>query len=360
MAGVRQPVRSGLLCLVVVALCAGRDLCAAEPSPAPLLTSIDELRTFRENPARWKRLINRCAREAGWLPTAVAVFSPHPRYSIFGRRPDALPTLAADTLIAYRAALCYAVSGGLHHARHAQAILDAWARTLRTVEGEQGRAEINFDFPLFVIAADWVRGAGGWDDTPFRRLLTDVVAPLSNAARANNHGNWGVLLEASIGAYLGDRAVLARARARWEALLLDQVAADGSLPRETCRSNTSDWCGGRDKGVNGLSYTHYALLPTTLSAKIFEQQGMSVWNTSAGARLAQAFARAASWTLHPETFPWFAANGGKLADVRNAAYFALLLRHYDNADAARVLADGDIHMDEYELVPMFGPGPVAR
>ncbi len=43
---------------------------------------------------------------------------------------------------------------------------------------------------------------------------------------------------------------------------------------------------------------------------------------------AAVFHRAAFWALHPEQFPYYERNGGKLNGVRNAAYFALLQQIY--------------------------------
>lgn len=180
------------------------------------------------------------------------------------------------------------------------------------------------------------------------------MAPLSNSYRPNNHANWGVLLEASVGAYLGDRELLSHAERRWQELMQVQVAADGSLPLEVCRSDTTDWCGGAHKGINGLSYTHWTLLPTTLAAKVFERQGMDVWRTPGGEKLASAFSQAAAWTTRPDTFPFYASNDGKLNGVRNAAYFALLRQHFSSRDADQVMKDGNLGLDRFDLSLIFG------
>ncbi|WP_204351273.1 hypothetical protein, partial [Serratia marcescens] len=73
---------------------------------------------------------------------------------------------------------------------------------------------------------------------------------------------------------------------------------------------------------------HYTLLPATAAARVFELQGQSVWQTPAGQQLASAYRRAALWTREPERFPAYARNQRQLNGVRNAAYFALLQRHY--------------------------------
>ena len=75
-------------------------------------------------------------------------------------------------------------------------------------------------------------------------------------------------------------------------------------------------------------YKRQFLLPASLAAKIFADQGQAVWQSGAGKLLGAAFDRAAAWTLHPETFPYYASNNGQLQGIRNLSYFALLRRYY--------------------------------
>ena len=261
--------------------------------------------------------------------------------------------------MAYRAGLCYLLTADPRFAATAQRILDAWAGTLRQVATPQGKADANFNLPYMIMAASWVRGVGGWHSAPFDQFLRTTVLPVSQAANPNNHGLWGVLLNASAAAYLGDAPRLRAARARWQQLLRGEVAADGSLPQEMQRSGTTNWRGGPDKGSKGLAYTHYALLPASLTAKIFADQQQPVWHTPGGQLLQAAFGQAAAWTLRPNTFPYFASNGGHLEGVRNAAYFALLLHYYPNQDAEAVLRQGNVGMNGFWLLELFGPAPAG-
>ena len=342
------------------ALAASVAAATARPASAPaaahgaLWLSDADVQSLRADPARTAPLRKRCDKEIDVAAQPVAIFAPPPHYTAQGPvETSSSKHFAGDGNMAWRAALCFAASGDARYARHAQAVISAWADTLVAVRTTQGGSEINFDLPTYVLAASVVRGAGSWDDASFRHLLVDVALPLSHSGRANNHGNWGVLLDASIGAYLDDPALLATARTRWLQLLDAQVAADGALPLEICRSDTADLCGGPREGVNGLGYTHYTLLPATAGARIFELQGQAVWRTPQGGKLAKAYQRAAAWTLHPEQFPYYERNGGMLDGVRNAAYFALLQRIYPDDDAARVLADGKLGMNGLEWLLTF-------
>ena len=162
-------------------------------------------------------------------------------------------------------------------------------------------------------------------------------------------------MDSSAYAYLGDKAGLDKSHARWNELMRDSVSADGSMLHEIERSATSNWIGGPDKGIKGMAYTHYALLPASLSAKIFADQGQPVWKTPEGQLLKSAFDKAAAWTRHPETFPYYASNNGKLEAVRNAAYFALLQNYYPNKDAEAVLNDGEkVGLNGFYLLELFG------
>jgi hypothetical protein len=99
------------------------------------------------------------------------------------------------------------------------------------------------------------------------------------------------------------------------------------------------------------------LLPTTLAAEIFRNQGMDVYRDNAGHSLALAYVRAAAWTLHPETFPYYASNGGHLNGIRNAAYFRILQQRVPNGDGAAVLGQGNLGMDGYAIALLYADHP---
>ncbi|WP_300752544.1 alginate lyase family protein [Janthinobacterium sp.] len=317
------------------------------------LTNAD-IGLLRSQPARTAALMQRCDKEIDTQAAPVAVFAPPAHYSKTGVVENAMgKRFASDGELAYRAALCYAVSQDLRYAQHAQAIISAWADTLQYVPSEQGASDLNFDLPAYVIAASMVRNANRWNDASFRHLITRIALPLSHSDRKNNHANWGVLLNASIAAYTGDAALLASSRTRWLELMDSEVAADGSLPLEICRSDSTAYCSGARKGINGLSYTHYTLLPTIAAARIFDLQGQAVWHSPQGNKLSAAYRKAAAWTLHPETFPYYQSNGGRLNGVNNAAYFTLLQRQFPNADGGQVIANGKLWMNGLEWVVLF-------
>ncbi|MBC3869054.1 alginate lyase family protein [Undibacterium oligocarboniphilum] len=327
---------------------------AQMPAEQPLFITSTQIQALQQQPERWTALQKRCDTELDTRAQPVADFSPAPHYSSTGITHDTTAkNLSTDAGIIYRAALCYQLTTNRAYASHAQTMIDAWSKTVKTVDKGQGASDFNFNLPQIIIGASLVRGVNDWDDTTFRALLTDKAAATTHADKANNHGNWGVLLDASIAAYLGNTQQLAKTSHRWQALMQSQVADDGSLPLEICRSNTNNYCGGADQGINGLSYTHYTLLPTAVAAEILALRGFDVYQGDAGRKLGLAYARAARWTRYPDTFPYYQSNDGKLNGIRNAAYFSILQKHYPNPDADTVLREGKVGMNGLELLMLF-------
>ncbi len=346
---IANTVAATLLCMVTA-------VSHAElPARAPLLVNASRFDALRQAPARWHKLLQRCDKELSLPTNAVADYHPGSHYTSDGVSHDSSAKyLNTDAGVAYRAALCYQLSKNNDYARHAQHIADAWGKTLQHVSSEQGATELNFNLPQLVIAASWVRTVTPWDDGDFRHMLQTLGPSVSHAHKANNHGNWGVLMEASIAAYVGDDKKLDAAYQRWQALLMSQVATDGSLPLEICRSNTKNYCDGTDKGVNGISYTHYTLHPATLTAEIFLQLGKNLYTTEAGKHLERAYQRAAEWTRYPERFPYYASNHGQLNGVNNIAYFQVLQNYFPNEDAAEDLSKEKIGANSFELLLLYG------
>lgn len=323
--------------------------------PVGLISTADDFAALQQEAAARAVLLRRCERDLTAQPQPRADMNPGPHYSAEGVVENPVSRqFSRDAGIAYRAALCARLAGDDRLAAQARRYLDAWSGTLRQVSSEQGRSEVNFLGPQLVLAAALLGSDEGWQAARFRRWAVEVLLPCSHAERKNNHANWGLLLEASIAALRQDGPALDRLRERWIRLLASQVAPDGSLPLEVCRSDTNNYCGGPTKGINGLSYTHYTLLPATVTAQILAIQGREVWQSAGGRELARAYAQAAAWTTDPASFPYYAANAGRLNGVRNAAYFAVLQRHWPDPNAAQVLGAAPQGADPFELRLLFG------
>jgi len=330
----------------------------AAEMPRSLFPSVEQIDSLRAD-ARWGGLHSACEAGLKLESHPVADFSPPPHYGASGpvvAKADApVPTLRRESLAVYRLALCFEISKDARYSAKAEQILNGWAHTTTRIGTLQGADGFNFYFPYALMGASLLQHDAGWRSDDFSAFVRKIVIPANNADKPNNHGNWGVLLLATAGGYLNDPMLLDQARQRWQELMRSQVAQDGSLPLEVCRSDTSNWCGGETKGIKGIAYTHYTLYPTTIAAEIFRNAGKDVYSTPEGALLCKAYSRAASWTLHPETFPYYASNKGKLDGMHNVDYFYILQQRCPVGDGAAVLKDfGASAADPMELRAIYG------
>lgn len=327
------------ICCWVALVLLGSSVYAAV-IPKTLFPTTEQIELLRAAPA-WYGLKAACVADLTMESHPLADFSPAPHYGatdpVAESNTDAVPTLRRESLAVYKLALCFEISGDAKFSAKAEAILDGWAHTTKRIETLQGANGFNFYFPYALLGASILRHDTTWHMGDLNTFVKEIVVPANNADRANNHGNWGVLLLVTAGAYLNDQPLIDGARQRWLNLVQTQVAQDGSLPLEICRSDTSNWCGDPTRGIRGLAYTHYALYPTTIAAEVLRNLGQDIYSTPQGALLCKAYGRAAAWTLHPETFPYFESNNGKLQDTHNIDYFYILQHRCPIPDGALVL-----------------------
>jgi hypothetical protein len=328
-------------------------VCATAAQGRPLLIDHTQVDAIKVNAKLNRSLLKKCDAELSVADHAVADFAPQPHYTAKGTNPDdgQAKGLTGDFRTAYRAALCFKLSGKVAYAQHTQMIADAWASKMKTASTAQGKSDLNFNVAQLIVAASWVRE--GWKDDTFSAWLKNVIAPISLSSATNNRGLWGNLLDLTIADFTGDKVKFSAAETRWEALLEASIAADGTMPLEICRSNSSDHCGGADKGINGLAYTHYALLPAWLSAKILIDRDVQALPTAAGTKLETATAKAAAFTAHPETFPYYKSNHSVLNKLDHCAYFALAQLYIQDDNARSVLAAGTCKSDIWMLQKIF-------
>jgi hypothetical protein len=97
------------------------------------------------------------------------------------------------------------------------------------------------------------------------------------------------------------------------------------------------------------------LFPTTIAAEVFRNLGQNVYSTPEGKLLCKAYAKAAAWSLHPETFPYFSSNNGRLEGVHNVDYFYVLQNRCPTADGLAVLNQfGASASDPLRLKAIYG------
>jgi hypothetical protein len=241
--------------------------------------------------------------------------------------------LMRDANTAYAFALYFRLGGGPEHARAAAEIVRAWSTQLEdTSDKDDSTLSFSYHFPAMIFAADLLRGSDVWsdeDERVFRAFLRDKALPLNTMARANNWGNWGLVLTVSVAAYLQDEAMLERCEERWKEFIRDQIAEDGHLPHEVHRSG----------GQRGLWYSHFTLMPQTIASEVLRVNGVDLFDYVApnGRSLQMAFTRLAAWCRRPETFPYWDGPTEKLLGMNYYSYFEPLADRWPDEDAQSLI-----------------------
>lgn len=243
-------------------------------------------------------------------------------------------TLQDEANAAYSLALTYRITGDARCAAAAVRLIDGWATRVQTLsQKDDSTLSFSYHFPPLILAADLLRKSPAFPEdaqTRFRTFVREKALPQNSMAKANNWGNWGLVLVLASASYLGDRELFDRAVERWKYFIEHQIAADGHLPHEV----------NRNQGRSGLWYSHFSLLPQTIAAEIARVNGADLYDYRApnGRTLRAAYARVAPWSLEPATFPYFRGDPAALHGSDYASYFELLVPRWPSPAAAALLA----------------------
>ena len=152
---------------------------------------------------------------------------------------------------------------------------------------------------------------------------------LTTIKSKNNWGNWGLLFSISASVYLKDRELFDACTERWKEFIERQIADDGHLHHEV----------NRNEGRSGIWYTHFSLMPQTLAAEVAHVNGVDLFDyvSPSGRTLRSAYERAAGWSLHPETFPYFEGDPQKLGGANYVSYFEILNARWPDESATALL-----------------------
>lgn len=244
--------------------------------------------------------------------------------------------LQDDANAAYTLALYYRIAGGDAYAAAAARLINAWATQVKTMRTQDDSTlSFSYHFPALILAAGLIEGFAAWPSTEqaaFKSFVREKAVPMHTMARANNWGNWGLVLVLAAASYAGDEALFARGLERWKEFIESQIAADGHLPHEVGRNN--------GVGERGIWYSHFTLMPQTIAAEIARVNGVDLfdYHSRSGRSLRLAFERLAPWSHRPDTFPYF--KGGpeeSLRGVDYVSYYEILNARWPNSDAAAML-----------------------
>ncbi|MBI1390379.1 MAG: hypothetical protein GC154_18230 [bacterium] len=242
-------------------------------------------------------------------------------------------SLQDDANDACKMALVFRMTGDERYGRGAAKMARAWATGVEDVSlKDDSTLSFSYHFPALIFAADLIRDSSAWsdeDEKAFRQFLTGTAMRLNTMDRANNWGNWGLVLVMAIAAYTHDEALFETGVARWKELIETQIAENGDLPHEI----------HRNKGTSGIWYTHFALFPQTIAAEIAKVNGVDLYDYAApnGRTLRMAFERVVPWVENPAAFPYLEDKSQSLHGVEYVSYFEILNAHWPNPAATAIL-----------------------
>lgn len=242
-----------------------------------------------------------------------------------------------DSRVAFEAAIAYRILGKKESAEKAVEVIMAWVNDVEVwIAADGGPLLFALYFPYMIFAADLL------EDSPYfsaedqaaleEFLATDGISMSDMYEFDNNHGSWGMFLEAAIGAYLNDQAILDRVEDRYKEFIEIQMNEDGDMIFEVTRRD--------GRGNLGISYTHTALAPNTMTAEILRLQGRDVYDyvSPSGHSLRLAFERAIPWVEDPESFPYYLGDDiNEQMNVGRYGYWEILNQRWPDETAQRLL-----------------------
>jgi len=245
--------------------------------------------------------------------------------------------LADDANGAYALALAYRMTDDSKYAAAAAALINAWATGVQSMSRkDDSMLSFSYHFSAFIFAADLIKSFPGWPNeqqAAFKEFVRTKAIGMNTMDRANNWGNWGLVLVLAGAAYLEDQALFDKGVARWKEFIEKQIADDGHLPHEV----------GRNGGVgeHGLWYSHFTLMPQTIAAEVARVNGADLYDyrSPGGHTLRAAFERLAPWARDPQTFPYYKGKDPQGQKATNyVSYWEILNAHWPHPDATAMLA----------------------
>ena len=246
--------------------------------------------------------------------------------------------LMDDANTAYQLAVLYRLTDEPRYAEAAAAIAHAWAGLSELRKDEDSGLSFSYHFPAMLFAADLLRGSAAWTnehEARFAAFVRDRAVGMNTMDRANNWGNWGLVLVLASAAYLDDDELFEQGVARWKQFIDTQIAEDGHLPHEVGRNH--------NRGERGIWYSHFTLMPQTIAAEIARVRGVDLYDyeSPTGQTLRDAFHRLAPWAREPESFPYYTADPAEHPQrgTNYVGYFEILNKRWPHPDAEAMLRE---------------------
>jgi hypothetical protein len=243
--------------------------------------------------------------------------------------------MVQDGNAAYQNALMWCITGDEAHARKAVEILNAWAGTLRKMDGHDVQLAAGLNGFKFVNAAELMRYTyPAWkaeDVARFERMLKEAVYPPIKDFATFANGNWdAACLETimAIGVFCGDRALFDRAVDYYR-----NGEGNGRLTHYIFDESGQCQESGRDQ-----PHTQLGLGALANACEIAWNQGLDLYG-EAGNRLLAGFEYTARYNLgqdvpfmaHVDTTGKYRQK--KISDIKRGDFrpvYEMVWNHYQN------------------------------
>lgn len=281
---------------------------------------LDELRervARHPQDAAWQQVLAQADLAVSRDARAPEIWEVPPFYEGADANRAAKHALLDDANQAYAAGIAYAVTGQDRYAEAAATMIRAWSHVQEVRTTEDSGLTFSYHFPAMIFAADLIDDYDGFsvrDREAFATFLRGESLGASTMDRANNWGNWGMVLVMATAAYLEDETLFRTAVDRWKYFIEHQIDADGTLPLEISRNDGT--------GSHGIWYTHFTLQPQTIAAEIALVNGVDLYDyrSPSGRSLRQAYEVVAGWVAEPQTFPVWQGDPSGMTNVRTIEY----------------------------------------
>ena len=214
---------------------------------------------------------------------------------------DSSRCLETDGFNAYSCALAYRLDAGDEYAEKACELLNAWATINKKYSGDDGALAMCNSATAMIIAAQLLSESDIWkkeDREQFDKWVVNVYWKACNEIRnllKNNHDDWGRFGSMLCAVYFDDKEEIKENVRLIKSDLFEKIAADGSMPAETCRKERGIW------------YTYFSLAPMTAACwLVYTSTGENLFALEKdGVSIKKALDYLFYYDQHPDEWEWY-------------------------------------------------------
>ena len=209
--------------------------------------------------------------------------------------------LQTDAFNAYSCALAYRLDAGDEYGIKACELLNAWAKINQKYSGYDGALAMCDGGSAMIIAAQLLSESDLWakdEQVLFEEWIINIYRKACNEIRdqlKNNHADWGRFGSMLCAVYFDDKDEINENVRLIKSDMFNKIAADGSMPEETCREGKGIW------------YTYFSLAPMTAACwLVYNSTGENLFTWEKDGRsIKTALDYLFYYNQHPDEWKWF-------------------------------------------------------